>query len=350
MKLYITAGAILLMLGMACEDRKRVEYKKPLETPPTVTEVTSSPEVNLPSVALMPHESAPTETHVDQTTQEKNAAPSSADSASEKPIKLAAKIAPVQYEDVAGRVLAEGSANEKKDEGLQKIREKAHERAKAELEVEVEKNEQLQAIKNKVSEVSESSHPEVQLPVVELESAPAHEAEGAKVAMVSEDETVTNPEPTNTQSNAEAPQETKVSKLEGPAELPLESPVPFRKNLDKTTNRALEKRFQKAVAKAKSGKTDEAKSEFLEICQSGHAHSCHKFAWYEEQGGNPANASRFYKAACENGLGKACNNLAFQFEQKKDYGSALELYAKACTEKHIASCKSLNRIREEQKI
>ncbi|RZA23035.1 MAG: hypothetical protein EOP10_13835 [Proteobacteria bacterium] len=312
MKRYIISGSLILIMSMACEEKKKT-VRKPVQPMPVTSEVTSSPEINLPSIVTPPSED-PIEAPKDKITSvDKTPSPVIKPSEPE-PISLAAKTLPiptVKYEDVSSRDLAEGSANEMKDEGLARIREKAVQRAK-ELEEE------------------QSTAP--------VDADAAVTAEGAKLAMTEPSE----PASAVTEPVAEVSSEQS-------AELPLEEPVTINQSIDKKTKKKLDIRFTAAVAKAKAGKVEMAKNEFLSICQSGHAHACHKFAWYEEQSGNQLNATRFYRAACDNGLGKSCNNLAFQFEQKKNFDKALELYAKGCMDKHEASCQSLKRIREEQK-
>lgn len=259
MKRYIVSGLIMLALSMACEEKKKVRRVAAPEV--QLTEVTSSPEINLPTVA----------THEARSTEEP-------ETESEK-ISLSAKTAPIQYEDVASKVLAEGSVNEIKDEGLERIREKALARAR------------------------------------ELE------AEEVAIAKV---------EPSTENQDSE------------------EASLPAAKVDAKEVRPDLEAKFQKALVLVSLLKVEQAKNAFLNLCQAGHAHACHKFAWYEEKAGNKANASRFYQAACNNGLGKSCNNLAFQFEQKRSYAEAIALYTRGCDEKHEASCDNLERITNEQ--
>ena len=212
---------------------------------------------------------------------------------------------------MTGRLLAEGSRDEAKDVGLAKIKEKALLRSK-----------ELQGVDDD-TEVSARA--------------------GKKVAMA-------DPEATPATESATPSVLAPASPSEAPADAVTDDAVVIKSDaIDAKTARRLDQSFRKAHALAKSGKVGAAKNLFLNICQAGHAHACHKFAWYEELAGNTANATRFYRAACDNGLGKSCNNLAFQFEQKKDYDKALDLYARGCKDKHEASCKSLKRIREEQR-
>lgn len=317
MKRYILSGSILLALSMACEEKKKI-VRRPAEPQVPLTEVTSSPEINLPSLNASPSETKTIETTKEPIVVSKAAEP--------EKMALAAKTVPpptVHYEDVTSRVLAEGSANERKNLGLERIREKAQARAReweAEAEAKAEAAAQAEA-------QAGSEH--------EAESLAAGEmTPGAKVAMV---------EPSTPASEV-------MDDNSPAAELPMEESVKVNQNLDRKTSKALDVRFHKAMALVKAHRMEEAKNEFLSICQAGHAHACHKFAWYEEQAGNKANASRFYRAACDNGLGKACNNLAFQYEQKKNYEEALSFYSRGCLEKHAASCNSLKRVQDEQKI
>ena len=113
MRRYIVTGLILLAINLACEEKKKTVRVPATETAKGI--VLANPvEISLPSVQT--------------DTTEKPATP-------EKPIILAAKVAPpvpspVQYEDVTGRLLAEGSRDEAKDVGLAKIKEKALLRSK----------------------------------------------------------------------------------------------------------------------------------------------------------------------------------------------------------------------------
>ncbi len=216
---------------------------------------------------------------------------------------LQAKVVPepVHYEDVTARVFAEGKAKEKQDQALEKIKEKALARLK-----------QMQA--------------EAEEQVADSQIAEEHDAE--------------MPE---TQSSADMKTD---DGAEGVAEGKSEAKADPRSVKDQE----LELVFRKARDLAKFGRIEEAKAEFLNACQAGHAHACHKFAWYEEHAGNMANALRFYRAACDGGLGKSCNNLAFQFERQKIWDKAADLYAKGCMDKHEAACVSLKRVREEQQL
>ena len=139
------------------------------------------------------------------------------------------------------------------------------------------------------------------------------------------------------------------AKTEPVLDIPAD-PIPVEASAERKPSYAIETKFGHALALVKKGLLGDAKNEFLSICQSGHAHACHKFAWYEEKAGNSLNATRFYDAACESGLGKSCNNLAFQYERKKDYERAVEHYARGCLDKHRASCDSMKRLRERQKL
>ncbi|MBC7531279.1 MAG: sel1 repeat family protein [Oligoflexus sp.] len=352
MRRYIITGTLLLGLSMACEEKKKT---RSVSAPPPAPEIVlSSPiEIALPSVpseAPVPDVEATKEKVVEQ------------EKAAEPKMALAAKVvppsSPIQYEDVSSRVLAEGSRDEAKDVGLAKIREKALLRMKemqdsetAEVEkikADEAKAEQIVANEKAAAEAAAKAQETASIPVeaaaatpVEALASPVKENDkvledvGSKVAMVA-------PEEMNT---AETQVVSEASKDQTEA---LE-PVAIKKSrLDTKTAKALEIKFRKAREMARVGEVEAAKNLFLTICQAGHAHACHKFAWYEEQAGNTQNATRFYRAACDNGLGKSCNNLAFQFEQIKVYAKALELYAKGCAEKHEASCISVKRIHEEQ--
>lgn len=305
MRHYITTGTILLLLSMACEEKKQARR---VEAPPTTNEVVlSSPvAIALPSV------------NSESTEKETAATP-------QPTLTMAAKVlpSPVQYEDVANRVLAEGSRDEAKDESLAKIREKALLRLKA-----MQAKAKTQAEKSDAQDQETADTPKEEAPMEsqELES---------KVAMV----------------DAEGLRASEAQVLGEAAKDPMEgdeAAVISSRKIDAKTAKMLEIQFRKARDLAKAGKVEAAKNIFLSVCQAGHAHACHKFAWYEEQAGNSQNATRFYRAACDNGLGKSCNNLAFQFEQKKIYDKALEFYARGCMEKHEAACTSLKRIHEEQ--
>ncbi|RZA11183.1 MAG: hypothetical protein EOP10_33510, partial [Proteobacteria bacterium] len=249
MKRYIISGSLILIMSMACEEKKKTA-RKPVQPMPVTSEVTSSPEINLPSI-VTPSSEDPIEAPKDKISAvEKTSAPIVKEVEAE-PIALAAKTLPiptVKYEDVSSRDLAEGSANEVKDESLARIREKALQRAK-ELE-----DEQTN-------------------PAAHVEAAPT--TEGIKVAMTEPSE----PASAVSDTTADFPSE-------AAAELPLEEPVSIQPSIDKKMKKNLYLRFTAAVAKAKAGRVEIAKNEFLNICQSGHAHACHKFAWYEEQSGN----------------------------------------------------------------
>lgn len=323
MRRYIITGAILLALSMACEEKKRVV---PAEPAPKEVVLSAPVEISLPSVET---ESKTVDT---APVEKEKTAPA-------KPMKMAAKAlpnpAPVKYEDVSQRVLEEGSRDEASAIGLEKIREKAQQRSKelqeAEDKAEADRlAEEAQAAKIKASAEAEAKASEAAK--IDEINLPTVEDTGTKVAVL-------DPEAANT-----AVAET-VEEVKAPVS---EEAVMKSGKVDSKTMKTLEAKFKKAQGLAKTGDVEGAKNLFLSICQSGHAHACHKFAWYEEQAGNTANASRFYRAACDNGLGKSCNNLAFQFEQSKAFDKALDLYAKGCMEKHEASCTSLKRIREEQ--
>ncbi|RYZ57002.1 MAG: hypothetical protein EOP07_11110 [Proteobacteria bacterium] len=327
MRRYIITGAILLALSMACEEKKKKRVV-PAEPAPKEVVLSAPVEISLPSVET---ESKTVET----------AAAEKDKTAPVKPMKLAAKAlpssAPVKYEDVSQRVLEEGSRDEASAIGLEKIREKAQQRSKelqeAEDKAEADRlAEEAQAAKIKATAEAEAAAKATDISKVEEIELPSVEDNGTKVAVL-------DPEAANT-----AVSET-VEDVKAPI---AEEAVMKSGKVDSKTMKSLEAKFKKAQGLAKKGDVEGAKNLFLNACQSGHAHACHKFAWYEEQAGNTANASRFYRAACDNGLGKSCNNLAFQFEQSKVWDKALDLYAKGCMEKHEASCTSLKRIREEQ--
>jgi hypothetical protein len=305
MKRPIISGSLILILSMACEEKKKTVWK-PVQPSPGPSETISSPDIHLPAVPSPVQDDPPIEAPKDKISLE---SPEPAASPGEPgPVSLAAKTLPVpivKYEDVSTRDLAEGSANELKNESLARIREKAMQRAKEWTD-------------DKATNKDSSS------------------SEGTTIAKVEPNESLSE------EQDAEA------SPPSPAAELPLDEPVSINRNIDRKSRRDLDLRFAAAVVKAKAGRLVDAKNDFLSICQSGHAHACHKFAWYEEQGGNRPNALRFYRAACDNGLGKSCNNLAFQFEKEKNFEKALELYAMGCMDKHEASCNSLKRIREEQ--
>jgi len=294
MRRYIITGSILLSLSMACEEKKKTRFV-PAPTSAVETVAPSPVDISLPSV-VTDVEPVRTETSAAEQNQElpKTEAEASA------PMKMAAKIipnpAPIQYEDVSSRVLAEGSRDEAVRIRLDEIREKALLRMK-----------KMQA---------------------EEERAAAQKV-GAKIAMVEPETDADSVDPDETKAEAK----TNLSPKAGKADL--------------KANKAQTAQYTKAKALAKAGKIDAAKALFLTVCQSGYAHACHKFAWYEEQAGNVDNASQFYRSACDGGLGKSCNNLAFQFERQKVYDKALDLYDRGCKERHDASCTSLKRIKEE---
>ncbi|MBC7658374.1 MAG: hypothetical protein H7249_01555 [Chitinophagaceae bacterium] len=311
MRRYIATGIMILAMNTACEEKK-----KPVVIPVDRSKdiVLANPvEISLPTVSTDVREkAAPIEKPM---TLSAKALPVEAKAA---PVStpVVATPAPVRYEDVTSTVLAEGSRNEVMDEGIAKIKEKALLRLK-----------ELQSDED----ATES----------EADKAPTRDDEKVAVA-----------EPQAAESTKPAEESAPDAKAMPSIDLPAKDEEPLAavktKQVDSKTAKALEIRFNKARNLAKVGKVEAAKSLFLDICQAGHAHACHKFAWYEELAGNTANATRFYRAACDNGLGKSCNNLAFQFEQKKNYDKALDLYAKGCMDKHEASCTSLKRIREGQ--
>jgi hypothetical protein len=325
MRRYIITGAILLALSMACEEKKKIRVV-PAEPAPKEVVLSAPVEISLPSVETESKTVGSTSAEADKASLE-------------KPIKMAAKalpsVAPVKYEDVSQRVLEEGSRDEASALGLAKIREKAQQRSKelqeAEEKAEADRlAEEAQAARIKATAEAEAKAAEAAKS--DEINLPSIEDAGTKVAIL-------DPEA------AESTVQEAVAEVKAPVS---EEAVMKSGKADSKTMKALEAKFRKAQGLAKTGDVEAAKNLFLIACQSGHAHACHKFAWYEEQAGNTANASRFYRAACDNGLGKSCNNLAFQFEQTESYDQALELYAKGCKEKHQASCTSLKRIRDEQ--
>ncbi len=303
MRRYIITGTIVLSISIACVEKNKARHH-PMPAPRDDVVNTSPVEISLPAVVNEAVEAERTteaekepETLKGETPVVEAAPQAAAHS------QMAAKIlpapSPVQYEDVTGRLLAEGSRDEAKNISLEKIREKALLRLK-EMQAE-EENAAAQKVGAKVAMME---------PAVENESAPE---DGLK------------PEATEA----------------------TEAPLIKSRRTDAKATKTLQNQFKKARALGKAGNIEAAKNLYLRACQSGFAQACHKFAWYEEQAGNLANAARFYRAACDNGLGKSCNNLAFQFERQKIYDKALDLYSRGCSEKHEASCASLKRIREE---
>ena len=312
MRLYLVSGSILLALSWACVDKKKTVRRtvQPIAQP---TELASSPEINLPSI------------------QESTQVSSRSKDNKADTISLAAKTIPrppVRYENVAERILAEGNANELKDEGLSRIREKAMLRAR-----------KLDASANIKDEKRLGD-------AVRSEDKPSSLQAERHLAMAVPEEPVT-------ELDAPAPVEHEApvaSKTETDSEISPSDPITLTPSIAPKNAKGLELRFHKALTLVKQGKVDQARNEFLSLCQSGHAHACHKFAWYEGQARNHLNSIRFYATACDKGIGKSCNNLAFQFERTKDYEKAADLYAKGCMNKHRSSCESLKRLQSKQKI
>lgn len=109
---------------------------------------------------------------------------------------------------------------------------------------------------------------------------------------------------------------------------------------------AMEKIFQLGRQAFADGNVPMAKKHYLDACQLGHFHACHKFAYFEQQAGNATNALRFYKVACDQGIQKSCNNFALASEQLGMLEQAKNFYARACLDKHSLSCSNLKRVME----
>lgn len=358
MRRYIITGTMLLALSMACEEKKKTRSVS--ASPPAPEIVLSSPiEIALPSVPSEAPVPDVETTKVKSIDSEKDKVVEQ-EKAAEPKLALAAKvvpsISPVRYEDVSSRVLAEGSRDEAKDVGLAKIREKALLRMKEMQDSEAAEVEKIKADEAKAEQIvaNEKAAAEAAVKAQETASIPLEATAATPVEALASPVKEKVPEDVGAKIAMVAPEEMNAAETQVVSEASedqteaLEPVVIKNSKLNTKTAKALEIKFRKAREMARVGKVEAAKNLFLTICQAGHAHACHKFAWYEEQAGNTQNATRFYRAACDNGLGKSCNNLAFQFEQIKVYDKALELYVKGCAEKHEASCISVKRIHEEQ--